>query len=605
MTRKLAEVAIATAIVALASSTQARAQSGMPEDRRVDLGRQFKASIQERRVLLDAQENRGALPPGLDDRVRKFFEESWSFEARLARKTPALGMLLIWNEVAMQATALDHTNPNLTDPPAFYFGEQFGPPRTARAIAMVHLALDEAVNAISPRNGSYQGVRATILGGLDAPEQALLRSLQAAESPATRAALDRAIVEAAYRSLVGLYPKKTPFLDIAYRLTLREFPSPSSPAVLLGAKMGRLAADAIRDLRATDQPAPSDGTTLAFPPGNPLRWHQDPIGLAKTALGANWASLVRPFLIPSADAFRARWLPGPPAPSDPRFIASYKQVKDLGGDPYAVAADGNRRPTDTHRSGAGDPNRPTSPPPADPDDDQTFVGIYWAYDTSAFLCAPPRLYNSIATSVALRELPIERVEDFAHYLAFLNVTMADAALASWEGKYHFVYPRPITYLREASADGTPAGAADPLWTPLGGQTTNGPRARGNFSPPFPAYPSGHATFGGALFQAMTLYFRSAEARRLVVPTKTLPGGFPDAGIPFMFVSDEYNGRNYGPGQTVPRARVEAHFSSFRQAEKLNADSRIYLGVHWDFDADDGVLLGNAVARDTFPKFIKP
>ena len=79
---------------------------------RVELSKLFQAKPEERRVLLEAQESRQALPPGLDQRVRKFLEESWSFEARAARKTPVLGMLLIWNEVAMQATALDHTNPS-------------------------------------------------------------------------------------------------------------------------------------------------------------------------------------------------------------------------------------------------------------------------------------------------------------------------------------------------------------------------------------------------------------------------------------------------------------------------------------------------------------
>ena len=132
-------------------------------------------------------------------------------------------------------------------------------------------------------------------------------------------------------------------------------------------------------------------------------------------------------------------------------------MKDLGGDPNALASDGNRRPTPTHRTGASDPKKPIPPPPANPNDDQTFVGIFWAYDASAYLCAPPRLYNMIATSVALRELPIERVEDFAHYLAFVNTTMADAGLAAWDGKYFFVYTRPVTYLREADADDDAAG----------------------------------------------------------------------------------------------------------------------------------------------------
>ena len=113
----------------------------------------------------------------------------------------------------------------------------------------------------------------------------------------------------------------------------------------------------------------------------------------------------------------------------------------------------------------------------------------------------------IATSVALREKPIENVEDFSLYLAYLNATLADAGLAAWEGKFHFLFARPVTYLRALKADDTPEGAVDPLWTPLGAQATNSTRKNGNFSPPFPAYPSGHATFGGSLFQAMATLFQ--------------------------------------------------------------------------------------------------
>ena len=366
--------------------------------------------------------------------------------------------------------------------------------------------------------------------------------------------------------------------------------------IALGAKVGATAAKAILDLRYFDGSELPDLSSTDFPNGNPRKWHQDPISKLLPALGSKWPG-VKPFLIPSADAFRSESLPGPPADGDPAFIAAYKRTKLLGGDPNANAADGDRRPTPTYRTGAKDPNKPIPPAPANPNDDQTFVGIFWAYDASAYLCSPPRLYNMIATSVALREKPIEQVEDFSLYLAYINVTLADAGLAAWEGKYHFLFPRPVTYLRALKADDTPEGSYDPLWTPLGAQATNSTRKNGNFSPPFPAYPSGHATFGGALFQAMLLYFKSTDP------------GFPDQGIAFDFVSDEFNGLNYGPGAgppaQTPRDRVVTRFRSFKEAEKLNADSRIYLGVHWQYDADDGVKLGNAVAKDTFKKFVKP
>ena len=178
---------------------------------RVELGKLFRAKPEERRVLLEAQESRRALPPGLDQRLRKFLEESWSFEARAARKTPVLGMLLIWNEVAMQATALDHTNPNPPDtPPPPYFGEQFGPPLTARVMAIMHIAMDEAVNAISPVNGELPGhPHDHPRRPLRRREAATPRPSRTSGSPARQAVMTRAIIESAYQSLASLYPRRS------------------------------------------------------------------------------------------------------------------------------------------------------------------------------------------------------------------------------------------------------------------------------------------------------------------------------------------------------------------------------------------------------------
>ena len=108
------------------------------------------------------------------------------------------------------------------------------------------------------------------------------------------------------------------------------------------------------------------------------------------------------------------------------------------------------------------------------------------------------------------------------------MAMADAGIAIWESKYYYNFWRPVTGIREADAgtgptgqgDGNPATIGDPEFSPLGAPASNlnGP----NFTPPFPAYPSGHAGFGGALFQILRKFLRKDD-------------------IQFTFVSDEYNG----------------------------------------------------------------
>src|SRR5262249_42610219 len=59
-----------------------------------------------------------------------------------------LDRYLLWNEIALDTTAIDHT-PNQQDPQCF--GEQLGPHRSSRAMAIVHIAMFDAVNAISQK----------------------------------------------------------------------------------------------------------------------------------------------------------------------------------------------------------------------------------------------------------------------------------------------------------------------------------------------------------------------------------------------------------------------------------------------------------------------
>ena len=213
----------------------------------------------------------------------------------------------------------------------------------------------------------------------------------------------------------------------------------------------------------------------------PGQWRQDPISLIPLALGARWAE-VKPFIMKSAKQFR---VPPPPALKSSEYAAAFEEVKQLGGDGIV---------TPTVRTG-----------------EQTGIGIYWAYDGTPSLCAPPRLYNQVATQIA-DQMALNAIE-LARLLALVNTAMADAGIAIWESKYYYNFWRPVTGIREADAgtgptgqgDGNPATIGDPEFSPLGAPASNlnGP----NFTPPFPAYPSGHAGFGGALFQILRNFFR--------------------------------------------------------------------------------------------------
>src|SRR5207248_1648152 len=80
---------------------------------------------------------------------------------------------------------------------------------------------------------------------------------------------------------------------------------------------------------------------------------------------------------------------------------------------------------------------------------------------------------------------------------------ADAGITAWETKFQDNFWRPVWGIRRADEDGNADTVADPTWTPLGAP---GDGVVANFTPPFPAYISGHATFGAATFRVLENFY---------------------------------------------------------------------------------------------------
>jgi hypothetical protein len=79
---------------------------------------------------------------------------------------------------------------------------------------------------------------------------------------------------------------------------------------------------------------------------------------------------------------------------------------------------------------------------------------------------------------------------------------------------------------------------------------------------------------------------------------------PDIGVygrddvAFTFVSDELNSVTRD-NDSVARPRLPRSFSTLSEAEEENAQGRIYLGIHWGFDARAGIAQGRQVADYVF------
>ena len=457
------------------------------------------------------------------------------------------GSVQHWNEIAIDASGLDHT-PIAPGENRVHFAEQLGPGRASRAMAIVHLAMFDAVNAIEGEYKSYTGVG-------PAP---FVTSMKAA------------IAQAVHDTLVALFPSQAPSIDEQLADDLTEIPDGRLKAN--GIALGRRTAAAILAARANDgsqRPEPHIGIEF-LTSNDPGKWRQDPISLIPLALGAYWGD-VKPFVLERADQFR---VPPPPALDSSQYTAAFDEVRRLGGcgnDPAGCVGG--------------------SPTPTEHTAEQTQIGLYWAYDGTPSLCAPPRLYNQITMRIAHKMGTDTDALELARLLALVNVAMADAGIAVWESKYYYQYWRPVTGIREADehtdptglGDGNPATTGDTTYSPLGAPASNlmGP----NFTPPFPAYPSGHAGFGGALFEMLHKYYRTDRIR-------------------FTFISDEFNGVTRDNNGTV-RPVVERSFSSLSEAEEENGQSRIYLGIHWAFDKTEGIAQGRRVADYVFKHALQP
>jgi hypothetical protein len=184
-----------------------------------------------------------------------------------------------WNELAVAAV----------------YAARLSPDAQARSLAIVHVAMFEALNSITPRFTPY---RARL-------------PAEAGSSP------EAATAAAAHQALGKLFPAQAKDLDAALQAALAKLPD--GPAKAAGIRLGERAATAI--LAEREQ----DGSTapITYRPFT-LPGKYVPTQMPSSS---TWHA-VRPFALKSGDQFRP---PAPYALASAQWAADYNEVKRLGG----------------------------------------------------------------------------------------------------------------------------------------------------------------------------------------------------------------------------------------------------------------------------------
>ena len=425
--------------------------------------------------------------------------------------------ILLLNKLALDLVARDFSDGHAPT--------NGGPTRTSRALAIIHLAARDA----------YAMVTTTY-----APR---LKPLPAVPKELTKADGLEAALAAGIRAAELLYADDADYIANAARFLSHG----RNAAVQYGSEIGDCWFNS-RKLDGAELPQLDVQYVHAAGHHRP-----DPLDPKQMSLGRNWGK-VKPFVLTSV-ASQAK-LKAPHALGSKQYKKEFDQVYVCGR---------NSLPTQSGKFRA-----------------KAVTGIFWGYDGSNKIGTPPRLYNQVV--VATGEFVKLGDAEQINILAAINAAMADAGIAAWYWKYAYDRWRPVVGIRESAAcwgpsgtgDGTGQKYPDPFWLPLGAPASN-QTDKQNGTPNFPAYPSGHASFGAACFKTFAALV-----------------GKSCADIKVDFVSDEFNGRTTdNRGATRPRyARKKL---SLAKAIEENNVSRIFLGVHWLDDAKGGETVGTLIA----------
>jgi len=276
--------------------------------------------------------------------------------------------------------------------------------------------------------------------------------------PAQGASVEAAVAAASRAVLLQEAPELKAKIEAAYTRALATIAEGEARTKGIGVGE-RAAADVLtkhsHDLDSIEPYRPAASPGLYVPTTIPTGW----------SLGMH-----RPWFMKSAAQFR----PGPPpALKSEQWARDYNEVKALGSSKSTV-----RTP------------------------EQTEIAKFWA-------TALPDVHLGLVRSVATG--PDREVTRNARLYAAVTAAINETETSVFEAKYHYLFWRPITAIRNGDRDGNSATERDPDWTPL------------IATPMQPEYPCAHCMLAATIATVLRAEAGGNSALNLSTTSNTAPG----------------------------------------------------------------------------------
>lgn len=181
-----------------------------------------------------------------------------------------------------------------------------------------------------------------------------------------------------------------------------------------------------------------------------------------------------------------------------------------------------------------------------------WIADFWSDDCPTKTFTPAARWIAVANQL-VKDNHIA-LDHAAYAYAKIGMGLSDAGVRCWNEKYKYNIMRPIDFIRQVMGQSN--------WN-----TIMCPANGNYFTPPFPAYPSGHATFAAVSAEILTDLF----------------------GFDHPMVDRCHEGR-------VEFLSTPRSFRNFYEMAGENAYSRLPLGVHFRMDAEEGVKLGYRIGK---------